>query len=79
MRITTAKSTYWVTVSSRDYGSRKGVGLKLGWCRGYLGDEGAHPHAAWDDSVLPLLCGGGPLARDPQLLVHLLSTARVLP
>ena len=57
----------------------KELGVKYGGVLGYLGDEGAHPHAAWDDSILSLLRRGGPLARDPQLLVHLLPTAGVLP
>ena len=44
----------------------------------YLGDERAHPHAAGDDAILPLLCRGSPLARHPQLLVHLLPTTGIL-
>ncbi len=44
----------------------------------YLGDERAHPHAAGDDAILPLLCRGSPLTRHPQLLVHLLPTSWIL-
>ena len=46
---------------------------------GYLGDKGADPHTAWNDSILPLLGRCRPLARHPQLFVHLLTTARILP